>query len=55
MAATKYWVCGQCGYPNKPHLERFDPRDKPVMWDGKKCEQCGADVADPAAVDYQPR
>lgn len=43
-AKTSWFWCGVCGFKNHPRLSQ----------DNAKCEQCGADQADPNAVDYTP-
>jgi ribosomal protein L37E len=56
MANTSWWLCANCGYPNKPHIEQvMVPESKrPVPADMTRCEQCGFDRSLPGNVDYQP-
>ena len=42
MAKSVWWLCGKCGFVNKPHAFRKD---------NAKCEQCGSDQAEASNLD----
>ena len=56
-AVTKWWLCGQCSFANKPRgrfANSLNIGGMPDVHDNEKCEQCGAPRADKDATDYQP-
>ncbi len=58
-AKTKWWLCGACGFSNRPRGTRQNsisilPATE-LQADNTKCEQCGGEQAEKDAVDYAPQ
>lgn len=56
-AKTKWWYCGECGFPNHPRGQvknSVGTWNGPPVHDNTKCEECGASADHDDARDREP-